>query len=1043
MAWSFEQPIWLLTVVLAAPLAWAGLRWFQSMSRARVWTNIALRSILIALISMMLAGATTVRKSDQLAVIALVDVSGSVRGFGRFGVGADGRPLSAPEAARDWLARAAGGRGPEDLLGVVVFDGSSLAVMAPRSGGVRGADEQLAIDFSLREGTNIADAIDFAAALFPPDAGKRLVLLSDGVQTTGDALEAAQRISAEGSGPRGLGVPIDVVPIAHRPAREVIVDFVDAPPQAARESTIAVRIGLRATQATTGTLFLRREGELVDLNPGATGTGRRVALHPGIQVLTLETPLDDRTIHRFEAIFTPDDESADELAANNRGEAFTLTPGKGRALIVDGVSDGAPNAAGATLARALNRAGVKAETISPAALPTDLLALHAYDIIILQNVSADEAPLRTHQLLVDYVQELGGGLVMVGGEDSLGPGGWKGTTLAQALPVELDLPEQLVTPSAAIVIVLDSSGSMANGVLGGTRTQQSVANDSASLAIRMLDETDLVGVLAFSERTRTVIPIGPNDDPDAAVRTVRSISPGGGTYMYPAMEQAATMLEGVDAKLKHVIVLTDGVSEGSPASGVKTAQRMTKNGITISTIGVGDRVDSQALQNIANAGGGTYHRVLDPSMLPRVFVREIRVVRKPLVREGDFSPQVLASGSPLTSGLSTDWPALGGYVRTRVKTEPGVVLAALTASGEPLLAHWNVGLGQAAVFTSDAHDWAQRWISTELYQQFWARVARTIARPATNQRYEIETSVAEESLRIELDAADDDGTPLDLLQVEALVYGPGEAEPVRTKLRQVGPGVYRGTSRAEQSGPYVVVLKPKLGSELLPPAIGGATKAPGAEFAKLGADARLLREIAKATGGRELSLAAPEEAELFLREGVEPSLAATPAWRALLVLALGVFLLDVGSRRVAWDRLVRRGVALEIGMNAAQRVREQSAQAAASVAQVRSRRSGRRAQQGGRKESAATADRLREKVKRARREPAAPEIAEKETEEERRTRIREALRVTTGIEPPKPPPAKKPEEEPADRSATTSELLAARRRAKDRYATDQDDEDDS
>ncbi len=1034
MGLRFDNPLWLLIALLAVPLGLLGLRWFRTMSRARAWSGVAARSVLLALLGMALAGASTVRTTERLATVVLIDVSESVRSFGEFGAATSGdgetRPLSATEAIRAWLESAAGERGAEDLLGMVAFDGEAIALMAPRAGSARGesADiDEVTLDVRMAEGTNIAEAIRLGAALFPPDAGRRLALISDGDETSGDAVAAAREaLGAVEAGERAGTIPIDVLPVAYRAGREVMVEFVDAPPQAASESTVTVRVGLRATRPTTGTLQLLREGEPVDLNGDAEGLGRRVAVEAGRSVELIELRLDERTIHRFEAVFEPDDPALDTLAANNRGETFTVTPGRGAALLVDGVSDADPSGAGATLARALRASGIEVEMVPPGGLPPDLLALHAYDLVILQNVPADEVPRPTQAALVEYVRELGGGMVMVGGPDSFGAGAWKGTPVADILPVKLDLPEELVVPSAAIVIVLDSSGSMGQRVLGGSRTQQEIANEAAALAIETLDAQDLVAVISFDNAHRTILPLTEASAAQAAVDRVRAIAPGGGTNLYPALDSAGRLLRSVEANTKHVIVLSDGRSSGSPREGELLASQLAQEGVSVSTIAVGDGADTETLSRIAARGGGQYHRVLDPYALPRIFIKAIRVVNRPLIRLSPFEPVLRPTGSPLTAGVPANWPTLRGLVLTQPREEPTITYAAVTPSGEPLLAHWNVGLGQVAAFTSDAHNWARDWIGWSGYRQLWAQIARSIARPTAGRGQEMITEVVGDELRIRLQATTEDGQPLDLLSVPGLVYPPGGSEPRRVRLSQTGPGVYEGSAPAEGSGSYVVVLTPKRGATSLPPVVGGASRQVGEEFRRLRSNVGLLQRIAEITGGRVLSFEDAEEANLFDRSRLEPRQAATPLWRTLLVWAIVVFLLDVGTRRVAWDRLLTREIAADVRTHAAEALARRGEAAAATVGRLRGTRA---------RGSDPRAERTPLHASQAARpEPPRPAKREEATEQDQRASVRRALRATQGRAPGPQEAEQAPE--PTERDGGSSSLLAAKKRARERLEKD-------
>ena len=931
MSLRFDEPLWLVLALLAAPCAVLALRWLNAMSKARAWSAVVLRGALLLLLAAAIAGAASVRTTDRVAVIAAVDTSESIR---RLAGGAGAGPAGATTAEADWLAKAIAGRKPDDLIGVVSFDGRSMALAAPRAA----EPGDLPLDVRAAEGTNIEQALRLASALFPPGASRRIVLLSDGNETAGDALAAAREL-AKGAGKAA----IDVVPIPYNVAREAMIESVDAPPQAASEATVTVRVTLSATEATRGTLRLTREGEPVPIGPGGAG-GRRVEFGPGVRTELIPVRLGPGRVHRFKAAFEPDTTESgapvgDTLLSNNTGEAFTVSPGRGVALLVDGANKG--RGPQRPLAAALAAAGVQTTVIAPEELPADPLSLQAYDVIFLENVSADEAPREAQALLRDYVHDMGGGLVMVGGPDTFGAGGWKGSPLESILPVKLDLPEQLIVPSAAIMIVLDNSGSMRRRPQGSMRTQQEIANEGAAQAVRSLDRQDLVGVIAFNSMHETVVPLGPNADPVTTSEKIRAIAPGGGTNMYPAILEAGNVLRAATAQVKHVIALTDGISQGEREEGIAIVEAMRASGITVSTIAVGDDADVATLAALAVAGGGQHYRVTDPNTLPRIFLKETRVVRRPLIRESPFTPRDLASGSPLILGLPPGMPALNGLVLTQ-RRDPreggaGVVNALATPQGEPLLSHWNVGLGQVAAFTSDASRWAERWLAWPGFGQMWAQIARSIARPPMSRQFDLAMEIEGETIVLRLEAADDAGRPLDLLSIPGIVYGPDGAR-TGVRLTQVGPGSYaaRMPGAAVGSGAYVAALTPRAGDKSLSPVVAGVSKSAGSELRRLRSNIALLRQIADETGGRTLDLQRPELADLFRRDGMAPSEASLPLWRVLLLWSVAVLVLDIATRRVAWDRLLPAAPTGDL-QELASAARETAGAAAAAVRRARSR----------------------------------------------------------------------------------------------------------
>jgi Ca-activated chloride channel family protein len=929
---TFEQPWFLLLLALAIPVAISGLAWLGgSMSRARAITAIVARAGVLTLVTLMLAGATAVRTTDRLAVVVVVDVSESVTQLGEeFTQLMQGQQRVRPSRAiRSFIDRVAAGRGRNDLLGVVVFDGSALAVALPTA--LDTAEFNIAR--SMSPGSDIAGALRLAESLFPADAARRIVLISDGNATGSDPVEAARELAA-------LGTPIDVIPLPYSVGNEVMVEAVDVPPQAARGQTIAVRVLLRATDAARGSLRLIYEDQQLDVNPGGAGRDLPVQLSPGVNAFVVEVPLDrHRVLHRIRPVFIPADASSDRLVENNTAEVFTVTPGPGRVLIVLGSGDQAMTNGG-PLARAMDATELAIDVVAPDLIPTSLLALQSYSLIVLQNVAAPDLPRGADALLCDYVTRLGGGLIMVGGRDSFGAGGWLISPLAELLPVRLEIPDDVVSTSAAVALVIDRSGSMLASSLYSSKSQIDVATEAAAMGVLALGPNDSVTVISFSHDVKVEVPLQPNTDPRRIAERVRSISANGGTSIKPALVAAYEQLKKARTDVRHIIFLTDGMdydapnsSPGNP-SAAELAAAYFNEGITTTTIGLGGETDTQTLRAMAEAGGGVFYEVMDPTLLPKLFVSEVRVARQPLIRDVPFQPRLIPSGSPVLMGLGQP-PEVGGLVLTMHRDEPTVVRAIDHPDGFPLLAHWFAGRGQVAVFTSDAGGpWTAGWSRWNGATSFWRQLVRTIARPTADEGGALESRVAGDALTIRYESVDQAGRPRDLLSVEAQVYGP-DGTPRQVRLSQTGPGVYEATTDATEQGSYVVVVSPSEGGRPLPSTIGGVTRALSPEFQSLRSNVAQLQAIATATGGRLLDPLTTEAADVFERHNVPSTRAAMPIWPMLLVWCVGLFVLDVATRRIAWDRLLSRELAAEFRLAAGHVVRARAERAAATVAALR------------------------------------------------------------------------------------------------------------
>lgn len=930
------------------PLVAMGVAWFRTMAPVRRWTAVLVRALLVGLIAALLAGLSGVRTTDTLAVVAVVDVSESVRRFGVPTKAESAADTTRPEAAdtpKDYMesARAfvlglASTRKADDLLGVVVFDGSAVSVATPTRGDLAGRS----MDLRLRQGTNIADGIRLARGLIPPDAAARLVLVSDGNQTSGDALAAAGEASGVGGGAM-RAIPIDVVPVRYALDEEVSVEMLDAPPTAAAGGAVTLRAVISAAKPTTGTIVVLREGQPIDLNgPEEAGVGRRVALEAGENVEAFEVPLGEGRVHRFSAVFEPDVDEVgraigDTAPENNTAEAFTVTPGRGSILIIDGAQEADGESSG-TLARTLRESGLDVRVVQPGGAPDDLLAMQEFDLVVLQSVPAELLSARTQESLVAFVRDMGGGLVMVGGPGSFAAGGWRGSIVEPILPVKLDLPERLVVPDAAIILVMDNSGSMRRWVLGTGRTQQEIANEAAALAVRSLDPRDLLGVITFNDSYDVVVPLSRNSDGNATAQRMLDIPSGGGTEILSPLEEALEQMRtsAGDAKIRHVILLTDGVSRTKRGL-VEIAETMSRENIRLSSIAVGDETDSTILAEMARKGGGSFYHATQAQMLPKMLLKAVRVVRTPMLREEPFTPVLLPAGSPMTTGIGPELPPLGGLVLTQPRTEPGIVNAIVTPGGEPVLAHWSVGLGQVVAFTSDSHRWAAGWLAWDGYRRFWTQVVRTAARASAGRGLRGTLASDGQSLTLRVDATDEQGNPLDELTMTATVYDPAGA-PTQTLLSAVGPGTYEARLPASTAGSYLALVKPlRDGKAMSPLLLGRSINSAGELRARASNDA-LMEEIARASGGRVLDIRSPQTARVFDRAGVSPREALVPLTRLLLVWLVGLLMLDIAVRRIAWDRWVTRAFRPDLNASSLREEASRAGRAAASLGGLRATR---------------------------------------------------------------------------------------------------------
>ncbi len=802
-----------------------------------------------------LAGPTAAFPSRALSVLFLLDRSGSV----------------APEAQRrevDLVRRATAALPANAEAGVLIFGREPQLETEPSAAGWAGRIHSR-VD---PDGTDLGAALRLGSAALPEQKQRRLVVLSDGNETSGHAAEEAESLAAS-------GVQVDVVPVAYHYRREALLESLAAPESAHRGEPLEVRVIARSTVSTGATVRLLLDGALVG--------EKRVVLRPGPLAVTFNETLTRPGFHTWEALLEAPE---DTLPENNRALGFTHVAGTPKLLLLEGTPGD-----GAFLEQVLRGHFLEVDRRGPLGMPSSLAALQGYDSVILDNVRADQLSAAAMRLLQSGVRDLGIGCMMVGGENSLTAGGWHGTPVEELLPVRMEAQRRREEAEVALVLVLDRSGSMAERLGSGVKLQ--FAQSAAEAAVEALRPDDQVGVVAFDSTPEWVAPLNRRGDGGEARRGIESIGPLGGTSMYPALEEAEAALRHSHASVKHVLLLTDGRSTPGDWDGI--AREFARLRITLSTVGVGQDADAALLTRLARRGGGRYYAAAQGEALPAIFDREARLISRAALVEEPFTP-VVEPGSPLLRGLPAAPPLLG-YVATTAKAAPGVDVSLRSRRGDPVLAAWQYGLGRSAVVTTDARNrWAAPWLAAgDYFSRFWAQVARQTVRPGGESGLRPSVRIEADDGRVTVEARTPTGEFANNLDITGRVAGPDGGQPMR--LNQTGPGRYEGRFSAAACGQYLVTLSH-----------GGALSTTGAavpyspELRALESNTALLLQIAERTGGQRWPSLGPGIHSGMLPRFFRPAGPGHPAPQELwqLFLLAGVLLLpvDVGLGRVTLSR---------------------------------------------------------------------------------------------------------------------------------------------
>jgi Ca-activated chloride channel homolog len=852
-----------------------------SLTRSRI--SITVRGLLLLLIVMALAGLRFRTTARDLALIFLVDVSASVAQDNR-------------QEVLDFINARTANAGPRDYVGVIAFAREPSVELAPTRKRALGDWRITEISSNPpRDYTDIAAALRLAAALVPDDAAGRFVLISDGNENLESSTEEAELLRA--SGIEVYTHAIGTTTERGRARGEVAVRDLDVPEKLAEAEAFDLKVTIDSTRDTDAALrVFRNDSIAAERSIHITASGENVFVLP--------QRVERKGFYTFRA--EVEAVESDAFVQNNSREAFAIVEGRPKTLYLYG--DARPSPA---IARVLAEGSFAADIRTGASLPTTLAGFQDYDLVIFDNVPASGVTAAQMKMVQSYVRDLGGGFVMIGGDQSFGPGGYYKTAIEEALPVSLDVRQKKHLPSLALVLVIDKSGSMA-----GAKIQ--LTQEAASATVDFLSERDSVGVIAFDSIAYPVVNLTKVEDKQAIIRQIESIQAFDGTSMYPGLQMAYEWLGASDAQIKHIIVLSDGRSEDGDFRGI--ARSIRDAGMTLTTVAVGDDADIQMMRMLADIGGGRFYAADRPDNLPRIFTREASLASRSTIIEEPFTAR-LVRPTQATNGI--DWsasPQLGGYIGTaeRDSLKSPAITSLISDKDDPVYAVWQYGLGRAAAFTSDAKArWAAGWMNWPGFGQFWTQAFRDTLRRESGSGLAPRVEITAGRGHVSVEATAPNGEFKNNLRLRTHIVAPDLSASDIT-LDQTAAGRYEGDFAATARGAYLVSVSE---NESQSATTAGAVNSYSPEFNIASQDTDLLARISEMTGG-QMFPADAAGVDLFNQRSTKTI--PHEIWETLMLAALILLPIDIGVRRVLITReqfahargwiqsRLRRGSVLEV-----------------------------------------------------------------------------------------------------------------------------------
>ncbi|MCP4616582.1 MAG: VWA domain-containing protein, partial [Bradyrhizobium sp.] len=856
----FSAPAAFLLLLAAPWVWWMSVAGGSGLVRGRAALALLVRLLILGVFVVLLTEPRAVRESDQLAVVYALDVSDSI-----------GEKSS--DAAISYVANTVTGKPGRDSAGLVIFARNAAVELPPRQSFPIADD--LAINSRIaKDGTNLEKGLSLAAAMLPEEQAGRIVLISDGTQTEGSIAGLLDEL-------KGRGVPVDVLPIQYDYADEVWLEKLELPRHVKAEETYEASTILNSLRPGSGRLTLEENGRKIHEEDVEYGVGKsRFAL-----------PLYLRRAGYYKYVARIDPAAGkDGWRENNVAINHLYLKGEGKVMLVtDPAGDGRVYR---PLLASLRRSKRDVTLRAAYEFPTDPMSLMPYDCIIFPNVPADAFDTIQLQALKDAVRNLGIGFLMVGGADSFGPGGYHRTAVEDALPVTMDITQRKVMPKGALAIILHTC-EFAQGNTWGKRI--------AKAAVRVLGAQDEVGCLAYSYSGPRdwIFPLTPAGEYAKLVKQINKAQIGDMPSFGPSMQAAHDALVRSDASAKHVIIISDG-DPSKPTPALVKSYRAAK--ISISTVAIGPHgsSDLQAMQAISNATGGRYYFADDPSILPRIFVKEAKTLRRSMIVNKVFTPKVEFPSSVL-KGIDA-LPSLRAYVLTTPKSRAEVALRGPDKDQmDPVLATWRFGVGKAAAFTSDlAMNWSPGWVAWKDYDAFVRQLITDISRVEGRNLLRLRT-FAEGNRGVMI--VEDYAPKQDFLEIGAQVRGPRQRQET-VNLKQIGPRRYQAEFELWGRGRYQIIAA-GIGAGRSEQVAGGFVVPYSPEYLRFRSTPAVLRDVADRTGGRILT-GDEKAADIFPAER-EPRRSSRPIFDWFLLALACLIPLDVGVRRVQIDWHVVRG----------------------------------------------------------------------------------------------------------------------------------------
>ncbi len=718
---------------------------------------IVLRSILFSFIILALSGISINWVNTNATTIFLVDLSDSVIDY----------KLKAANFIKESLKELP----KNNKVGIVTFGGDTKVEQFV-------TDKNIFTEFQtnpITTATNLESAISAAMSLITNDTSARIVLITDGNENEGNLRNMSSSLISS-------KVSVKLVRIENEDINnEVYISNLTIPDNINIGDTFSVNVEVESNIKTQATLYLYSGKELK-----AT---EKVEIQSGTNKFIFKDTQTSGGLKTYKAIIEP---NLDNQKVNNEYTAFTNAKTSPVILLIEGTTD-----EGNEFEKILKASNINYIKVTAQNAPRTISQLNEYKAVVMLDVHKEDLPEGYLNNIKSYVGDFAGGLIAIGGEDSFALGEYKNTPLEEVLPVYMDLQGEKEIPEMAISLVIDHSGSMSES--NGYVTNLDLAKEAAIKALDTVRPTDYIGVLAFDDSYDWVVPITKAKNKESIEDGIYGISLRGGTSIYPAIDQAYEKMLKNPAKIKHIILLTDGQDGYREYDDL--IKKLNKDKITLSTVSVGSGADRITLEKLAQKGNGRYYHTDLSTDIPRIFAKEVFLSVKSYLVNQEFTPIITSNHKILKDITNEGLPSLLGYVASTKKELATQLL--VSDNDDPILTVWQYGLGKTVSWNSDGDNrWTSNWAGWNKYAALWKNIVEWTFTDTTSEENFV--SITQNSSKATISY-----TPKEYSENTKVIakYTKENGESFETQLEPIAPGKYSSDIKLDTTGIYSISVR--------------------------------------------------------------------------------------------------------------------------------------------------------------------------------------------------------------------------------------------